>query len=61
VSDCVPPHYYVALVASAAFDLGSDHKTPKHFGEAMRSPDRLHWIQAISEELDPFGPCSVTT
>ena len=49
VTDCIPN--FVAHVATASPDLASDHKTPKHFGEAMRSSDKEHWLKAIADEL----------
>jgi hypothetical protein len=49
VSDCVPG--FAAMAGSAAQDLASNHKVPRHFAEAMRSPDRKHWLNAIDEEL----------
>jgi hypothetical protein len=50
VSDCAPA--FVAQAATVATDLATNHRTPKHYGEAMTSPDRKHWQQAIKTELD---------
>jgi hypothetical protein len=49
VSDCAPA--FTAQVATAATDLATNHRTPKHFKEAMSSPDRKHWLKAINNEL----------
>jgi hypothetical protein len=49
-SDCAPA--FVAQAATAATDLATNHRTPKHYGEAMASPDRKHWQKAIQTELD---------
>jgi hypothetical protein len=48
-SDCAPA--FAARVKYDAQDLATDHVVPRHFGEAMQSPDRKHWLHAIDEEL----------
>ena len=45
VTDCNPA--YIAHVP----DFARQHITPKHYGEAMRSKDKIHWLRAIFEEL----------
>jgi hypothetical protein len=50
VSDCAPA--YIAQAATAATDFATNHRTPKHFKEAMASPDRRHWLNAIKTELE---------
>ena len=49
ISDCAPA--FVAYAAFAACDLATDHVVPKNYKQAMSSPDRLHWIAAMKEEL----------
>ena len=50
VSDCHPN--YMEAVAHVASDLASNHKTPKHYGEIRKSPDKVKWLEAIKLELD---------
>ena len=45
VTDCNP--VYIAAVP----DMARAHITPKHYGEAMKSKDKVHWLKAIFEEL----------
>ena len=49
VSDCIPQ--YISLAASAATDLRTGHITPKHYGAAIKSPDKENWQSAIHDEL----------
>ena len=41
VTDCNP--VYIAAVP----DMARAHITPKHYGEAMKSKDKVHWLKAI--------------
>ena len=45
VTDCNP--VYIAAVP----DMARAHITPKHYGEAMHSKDKVHWLKAIFDEL----------
>ena len=45
VTDCNPA--YIAHVP----DMARAHITPKHFGQAMSSKDKVHWLKAIFDEL----------
>ena len=45
VTDCNPA--YIAAVP----DMARAHITPKHYGQAMHSKDKVQWLQAIFEEL----------
>lgn len=45
VTDCNPA--YIAAVP----DMARAHITPKHYGEAMHSKDKVHWLKAIFDEL----------
>ena len=45
MTDCNP--VYIAAVP----DMARAHITPKHYGEAMKSKDKVHWLKAIFEEL----------
>ena len=48
-SDCTPA--YLAHVATASRDLATDHKTPRYYREAQKSPDAVHWNKAMEEEI----------
>jgi len=45
VTDCNPA--YIAAVP----DMARAHITPKHYGQAMHSKDKIHWLKAIFDEL----------
>ena len=45
VTDCNP--VYIAAVP----DMARSHITPKHYGQAMHSKDKVHWLKAIFDEL----------
>ena len=49
VTDCAP--CFIAGAAQATRDLASAHRTPKHFGEVLKSPDKRHWLEAMNVEL----------
>ena len=45
MTDCNPA--YIANVP----DMARSHITPKHYGQAMSSKDKLHWLKTIFDEL----------
>jgi hypothetical protein len=49
VSDCTP--CFIAEASEAAADLASSHRTPKHYGEVLRSVDKAAWLEAMDVEL----------
>ena len=40
-----------AEASDAAADLASSHRTPKHYGEVLRSVDKAAWLEAMDVEL----------
>ena len=56
VSDCHPNYMgAVAYVTNKTKDLASNHKTPKHYGEILQSPEKQQWLDAVQLELNSLN------